>query len=493
MKKLLVVALCLIAGNLLAQQWKIEYPVVEGAILIGGCGNDSGNYVLGAYNKMQDNGYYGALALYVDKNGEFTEKRFECANSKFGFCQGICLEDGNALVVGMKGGTWSDHVADTMWIAVMTPELEIVEEHFCTIETPFRTWTGEVYLDFNSEGDVVILAGASRYVDPYLMTMGVYVVLKCDVHGNVLDIRYFSEGHAHGGARPTDIVRVPGTDKMMMLGKGFNLNGYHTITYLDNDLELAGTYPLPWLESIWNHTKYWKDNGNFLMSSMTHHFNMLQNPYYTAVFEVDDTGHYLDSLVYDRADTSDYTAQYGSMAYFSDKVIYWTTYWENGDNENPNDAVICLIDSDLNLLGVKRLIHDNMKVRMLHCQVTGDGGCLFYGGAKISYGDEMVVIWKLMPDDFIVPWTMTDESEVSLHNCVYPNPTADYINITLGNIESDFRVVVRDLEGRKCFERRFEKGGGRLTLDVSAFENGTYVYEVVTGGKSTMKGKFVKN
>lgn len=494
MKRILLIVLCLMAVTMRSQQWEIVSPVTEGVILTGGCCNGDGNYVFGAFNKMVDDGYSGALAMFVGNDGSYVEKRFLCEGYKANFCQGICLDDGNAFVVGVKGGTLGNHVFDSLWIAVMTPDLEIVEEHCCPIGSPYATWTGEVYLDFNNDGDVVVLAGASRFVIPYQMTNGVYVVLKCDVQGNVKCSRYFTEGHAPNGARPTGIVRVPGSEQMMMLGKGFSVNGNHTLAYIDNDLELTAAYNLPWLEDNWNHTDCWKENGHFLMSSLTHHHNMLVNQFYAAVFEVDAMGHYIDTLVYDRADTSDYTAQYGSMARFSDEAIYVATYWENGDNEISNDAVMCLIDNDLNLIGTKKLRYDDMKIRLLHCQVTDDGGCLVYGKAKICHGDEAVAIWKLMPDDFVVPWTLTDGPVVPYLDCVYPNPTGDNLNIDLDvGTGRECRVKISDLRGRKYFDRKFATRGGRLTVDVAAFGSGTYVYEVVVDGKSTMKGKFIKN
>ena len=493
-KRTIVIVLCLVVSKMWSQQWEIAYPVPDGVILTGGCCNGNGNYVFGACDKVAGDVYSGALALYIDDAGNYVERRFVCEGYKASLFQGISLDDGNVLAVGVKGGLLSNHVFDTLWFAVLTPELDVVEEHFCTIEEPYVTWTGEVYLDYNNDGDIVVLAGASRFTIPYLMTNGVYVVMKCDTHGNVLKSRYFVDGHAPNGARPTGIVRVPNTDLMMMLGKGFNFNGYHTVTYIDREFELAGTYALPWLEDNWNHTDCWKDNGHFLMSSLTHHYKVLENQFYAAVFEVDASGHYIDTLVYDRADTSDYTAQYGSMAHFSDDVIYVATYWENGLNEEPNDAVICLIDNDLNLLGTKRLRYDNTKIRLLHCQVTDDGGCLVYGKSQTSNGNEMVIIIKLLPEDFIVPWTLTDEPEVLQHASVYPNPTADRLNITLENNDNQAIVVsITDMKGRKYFERRFESKGGLLTLDVSALESGTYVYEVVVGGMRTKKGKFIKN
>ena len=491
MKRVLFLAFCLMAVEMQSQQWVISYPVEDGVVLVGGDCNGDGNYIFGACNDYNGLGYVDAYAMYVDKDGEYIERKFSFEGYKSHLCSALCLDNGNAFVVGVKGGTLTNHLYDTLWIAVMTPELEIVEEHDYPLVEPYITWTTDVYLEFNNYGEIIILADVSERNYPY-MTNGVYAVFKCDTHGNVLKSQYFPDGHGVNGARPSGLIRVPDSDNMMLLGKGFFVTNSHSICYIDNELNKIDAYPLPLYENIRNYTDCWKDNGHFLMSSMTHHQGMVSNNLYAAVFEVDATGHYVDTLVYDRADTSDYTAQFGSMAYVADDCIYIATYWDGGENESPSDAVICLIDSDLNLKGTKRLKADDTKIRLMHCQTTSEGGCLVYGQCKENYGSEMVYVWNLLPEDFVIPWTLHESPEVLPHQNAYPNPTHDCLNIPLDNINNQCVVSVFDVCGRKYFERRFDKGG-LLTLDVSNLEAGTYFYEVIVGGQITQKGRFMKN
>lgn len=488
MRKFLILALCLISVRLQSQQWEISYEVEEGAFLMGGCCNGDGNYVFGVCDKNEV--YSDAYAMYVGNDGDYVTRKF-CYAYKSELCSAVSLGDGNAFVVGIKGGTLSDQVYDSLWIVIMNPELEIVEEHSYPLVTPYKTWTNDIYLDFDNNGDVIILADVSERDYPWV-TNGVYVVLKCDIDGNMLDCQYFPDGHGLGGARPTGIIRVPDSNMMMLLGRAFDVSGVHTIAYIDNDLNLIATYQIPWMESVWNYTDYWKDSNHFLMASQTYIYNV-DNSYYAAVFEVDAEGHYADTLVYDRADTADYTAQYGSMAYFDDATIYITTYWESGLNEKPNDVVMLLIDKDLNLLGVKKLTYKDVKIRPLHCQVTADGGCIMYGKSKKSYGNDMIIVWKLLPEDFVIPWTLTELPEVLQHLEVYPNPTSDILNIVLQCADTqNVRVSISDVNGRKLFERRFSGCNGLLTVDVSALASGTYVYEVREDGCDTKRGEFVK-
>ena len=483
MRKFLILTLCLLSVRLQAQQWMIEYPAEGEALLMGGCCNGDGNYVFGVDGT-------DAYAMYIDVDGDYVTNRF-CYDYKSELCSAVSLDNGNAFVVGIKGGTLDNQVYDSLWIVVMNSDLDVVEEHSYPVETPYKTWTNDIYLDFNNAGDVIVLADVSEKDYP-LVTNGVYVVLRCDVDGNVLDSQYFPDGHGPGGARPTGIIRVPDSDMMMLLGKAFYASGVHSIAYIDGDLNLVATYPIPWMERVWNYTDYWKDDGHFLMASQTSIYNN-DDSYYAAVFEVDTEGHYVDTLVYDRADTADYTAQFGSMAYFNDETIYITTYWESGLNEVPNDVVMLLMDRNLNLLGVKKLVCDNVKIRPLHCQVTPDGGCLVYGKSKKGADVNLIIVWKLMPCDFVMPWTLTEMTEVSQTTDVYPNPVSDYLNIVLQcNDNKNVRVGISDVWGRKYFERKFHSCDGVLRIDVSTLDSGVYVYEVEKDGMNSMKGKFEK-
>ena len=492
MRKFLILILCLMSISVHSQQWEIAYSMEEGAFVRGGCCNGDGNYVFGVCDLLDNDVYSNAYAMYIGNDGSYITRKFVYEGYKSELCSAVCLDNGNAFVVGIKGGTLSNHVYDSLWIAVVNPELEVVAEHCYPFIAPYKTWTSDVYLDFDSEGHVIVLADVSEKDYP-LVTNGVYVVLKCDVDGNVLQTQYFSDGHGTGGARPTGIIRVPDVDRMMLLGKAFMSNGAHSIAYIDNELNFIDAYPIPWMESTWNDSDYWKDSNHFLMSSQTYHYNVYDS-YYAAVFEVDDEGHYVDTLVYDRADTADYTAQFGSMAFFNDETIYITTYWENGVNVSPNDVVVLLIDKDLNLLGVKKLMFENVKIRPLHCQVTSDGGCLVYGKSKKTDGTDMIIVWKLLPEDFIIPWTLTDLPVVLQHPEVYPNPTSDCLNFVLENNDNqNVRICIWSEDGLKYFERRFDNIDGLLTIDVSTLGCGTYLYDVMKGGKNIMKGRFVKN
>ena len=180
MKRILFLVLCMLAMRLQSQQWVISYPVEEGVALVGGDCNGEGNYIVGACD------YKDAYAMYVDHDGNYINRKISFEGYKAYLCNAIGLDDGNAFVVGVKGGTPANHLYDTLWISVMNPSLEIVEEHNYPLVEPYITWTTDVYLEFDNYGDIIVLASVSEHNYPN-MANGVYAVFKCDTNGNIID------------------------------------------------------------------------------------------------------------------------------------------------------------------------------------------------------------------------------------------------------------------------------------------------------------------
>lgn len=490
MKKVLLIIMCLLTIGMSAQKWEFMYELSETTRLIGGCDTDEGNFVFGYfsdYGTPETNAY----ALYANMDGSYIGKSFVFDGCNSMLCRGIGLDNGNAFVVGLKGSSDNYKIYDTLWVSIMTPELEIVEEHNYPIEAPYKTWTYNVYMDYNNYGEIMVLAHVSERTNEWMTTVGVDVILRCDTSGNILQSRYYSDGQPAGGAMPTDIIRVPGTDNMMFLGKGFKTTGRHSICMIDNELNLISSYEIPINEDNWNHVDCWKDENHFLMSSQSYHGGGAS--YCASIFEVDMEGHYIDTLVYNHSNFDDYTALFGSMAYVNDETIYIATYHEAGIADLQSEAYILLIDNDLNLKGVKMIEYEDMKVRIYDIQTTSDGGCLIYGNCKKIGGLECIAVWKLMPEDFEIQWTVSPMSEASQHYDVFPNPTSDMLNIVLNDDNQSVRVSISDLGGRKYFERKMENESGLLEIDVSLLKAGTYFYEVVAGNKQIEKGKFIKN
>lgn len=74
----------------------------------------------------------------------------------------------------------------------------------------------------------------------------------------------------------------------------------------------------------------------------------------------------------------------------------------------------------------------------------------------------------------------------------YPNPASDYVTIPISNqMDTDLRIVVKDLFGRSILERAINSPMGNHALDVSNLPNGTYFYSLSNGVEYGPARKFI--
>ena len=72
---------------------------------------------------------------------------------------------------------------------------------------------------------------------------------------------------------------------------------------------------------------------------------------------------------------------------------------------------------------------------------------------------------------------------------LYPNPAVEQLNVNLP-VKTDFKLVVRDANGR-IKDDLFYKNTNSATVDVSAYNKGVYLIQVVSEGLNISK-KFMR-
>jgi hypothetical protein len=76
---------------------------------------------------------------------------------------------------------------------------------------------------------------------------------------------------------------------------------------------------------------------------------------------------------------------------------------------------------------------------------------------------------------------------------IFPQPVQDYLNISISNkLNFSYEMHIYDRFGRK---KGFASGSAadKITLNVSAFDEGVYVFYIFDGNGGIYKGKFLKN
>ena len=85
----------------------------------------------------------------------------------------------------------------------------------------------------------------------------------------------------------------------------------------------------------------------------------------------------------------------------------------------------------------------------------------------------------------------TSESTVELDVSLFPNPTEDFIRITLHDyLPRQGRILLYDLSAKLVLTEKII--GGANGIDLSLLPAGTYVYELVDGQRVLKTGKLVK-
>lgn len=79
--------------------------------------------------------------------------------------------------------------------------------------------------------------------------------------------------------------------------------------------------------------------------------------------------------------------------------------------------------------------------------------------------------------------TTTDIREQTLLNLdwkIYPNPTTDYVNISFGDVGSDFTIRTINITGQVMEERKVN-GEKQIQIDLSDYNNGIYLMTIQSG------------
>ncbi|MGZ3883413.1 MAG: T9SS type A sorting domain-containing protein, partial [Bacteroidia bacterium] len=75
---------------------------------------------------------------------------------------------------------------------------------------------------------------------------------------------------------------------------------------------------------------------------------------------------------------------------------------------------------------------------------------------------------------------------------IFPQPAQDVLNITIANLVSYYyEMTIFDRFGRK---QGFASGNasGAITLNLSSFEEGVYIFYIIDGSGNAYRGKFIK-
>jgi hypothetical protein len=194
-------------------------------------------------------------------------------------------------------------------------------------------------------------------------------------------------------------------------------------------------------------------------------------------------------LYISRPDTSD-TPAVNTPTFVDLDHIYVGSWRGSSPGASYNGRyMVCMIDENLNLLGMKSLGKDGYQYDMVAMQATDDLGCLLTGtvhdNANAGEHDWDIFIRKIMPDEIVEVAEHTEDPYDSDY-FVYPNPGKNKLNINTAR--KGVRLSITDINGKEVSVTGLA-GTFLNTLDVSTLPSGTYILRFIDteGFRETIK------
>ena len=487
----------LMMSSAISQQWNIEYPCAENeyAKFIAGDMSSRYNYVLGAMCDIISEVQH-PLVLCIDENGNYIDKVFENDYKKGSFVTAVGLGDGNVFVAALYSDNLIPEIYEYLWVAVLNPQLDVISENKMEVEYPYISYGVSAQTLVNDDNEIVMVSKVTDSIPDYTIIRYDMSFYKFDLDCNLLKQTCLENPSYHSNI--SGLIEVPNTDYYAMFSDGMHVSGAETVSYIDDDLNYISTSTIDNMNNYHEcilplnvSVDYWYDEHHFLMSARSARTSGT-NDWYPLVVKKDTEMNVIETLSFERIDTTDYVSQYRSMACVNPDKIYVSTFWQNssGFEFYPNTATVFLINDKLDLLGRKDF-ELGVFANILFIQPTYDEGCLIH--VYLDYSDHYVtMIYKLKSEDFEIITDVSENGE-DFESAFYPNPVSSILNVDVGNMNgSNVTVTIVDMIGRRYLDKEIFINGNTLALDVSSLPGGRYFYSLIIDGRYVLTKKFVK-
>ncbi|MDA3943814.1 MAG: T9SS type A sorting domain-containing protein [Bacteroidetes bacterium] len=435
-----------------------------------------------------------ALILKIAPDGTLQSKRMERQDTVSTFNEVTLLDNGNYFVSGSYNVGNDFYAMDHFWVVIFDENLEILTERSYGINEPYVKY-GQLHRSIvNKDREVAVVATNKRMVNNHLRDD--FIMFRFSQQGDSLSsVQYESGPSAH----PNSFDSIPGTDSLMMIGRGVINTGQESLNFMDLEMNITSNVNISDRDGSYRYT-----NGNWLSSD---EFLMLSNwildddkssEYLFSVFRVNTSGQYLQELQLDRPDTLEYAAYFTNLVVAPDSLIYVGGFQSYNDvSSTPSYCIIYLIDKDLNLIG-RRDFGGDANYSLRGIEATSDGGCFAYA-LQTNIHDRWyyecdVVMWKFLREDFEIITRLTDQPAMALNSKAWPNPANDVLHISLDGLPtgSDFRLQIYNTAGQKYFDKALTVTAKSVQCRIGVLPAGTYVYQLQTANGQAGSGRFIK-
>ncbi len=435
---------------------------------------------------------YDAYLLKVFPDGNYIEKRFDLKDTISVFTSITILDNGNYFLIGSCTDNEIGVERENLWILILDQDLTVITSKFYKIREPYLGFGTSTRSVMDNDGNIIFAATALEEMQNYHSDFAFY---KFNQQGDTLLSKYHE---CVLGAIPYDIRKTPDSDNLMLIERSTHYNNHTELMFINTNLDILKINQLN--TNFINQTSdkssdCWVTDTSFLLSG----YSFIDNSdACIGVALVDTTATYLNQLVLNKIDTTDYPARKNSMAYANDSTIYiggfqcyldlWTT--------EPTIVELYVIDKNMNLLGYQELGGDK-NYELWGIIATDDDGCLLYGTSYTNgtVAERDVHIWKVLRDTINITTEVTETRQTCNEILIYPNPVNKTVNISLpaNRNWNGLSLTVYSLAGKKVFQKKITQTGNLLEADIGNLKKGMYIIQVTKSTELIYSKKIVKN
>ena len=462
---LLLLFICLLTNHLFAQNsFEISFATPDDDFVNRSLIDDEGNVLLvGSIGSGENNLTMTALIIKVNPDGSYQWRNFNRADTVSLFSTITVLDNGNYFVTGSYSAGGDFYSMDRFWVMIFDQNLEVVTEKSYGIKEPYLKYGGLNLSLINQDGDVAIVGTNERIINNRLRPD--FIMFKFSQQGDSLLSRQYV---SNPGSIPNSFNIKPGTDSLMMIGRGVINTGQESLNFMDKEMNILEAIDLSEVGGGMRYSNgLWLNSTEFLMvADLIEHYDKGRE-YYFSVFRANTSGQSLQELKLDRPDTLEYHSPCKNLVVATDSLIYvGGSQSYNAFTSRPNRSVIYLIDRDLNLLGRKNFGGDGNDF-LMGIEATPDNGCFAYAERfNVSPGSFEFDIYmlKFLREDFEIITKVENQPLSKPGGKAWPNPAEDLLHISLDGLEAgqDFRLCIYNTSGQKYLDKALTATGNSV-------------------------------
>jgi hypothetical protein len=478
--------------------FKIEYATPEDDIINSGAVDPAGNaYIVGTRLMAYSDTAYGLL-MKIYNSGLYRTMLISKPDTNISYATCTLLESGNLFVTGISQKQGSDKF-DLLVAMVIDTALNVLSEKTISLPAGYINYSAQEAI-LTKQGNIA-LAALVGYWNGFRIKYDNYL-LKLAPNGDTLITHVYKTGIDIFDSQPYCWRKMPQSNDLMLIGRCFNISNQNELEFFDEDLNLIRFNRLndpTYMGGLQFSSEIWLNSTQFLMTQhMVDHSGPV-NEYYIGVYRLDTSGHYFQELRLDHIDTIDYIAFYKSMACYDDTNVYIGGFqsYNVGPIDLPTNVYLYLIDRDMNLIGTSTLGGDTY-YHANFVLATPDKGCLIMTQRydSLPYFETDAVIWKVMPEDMTIVTSVEEIPQKLITTLTWPNPTQNevYISLTSFSYGETIRLLLSDIQGRKCLDKQVQVKGNVLKVSLEKIRKGIYVFDLASNTSNNKQtGRIIKN